>query len=187
MAFFVTLTVICAPIATKRIGARQSDRKFEAVATAIIPPDGSRAGTRGDLRAGTRGGCHPVLQPGQEGRVAGARPALGRALSDPGAAWVAATPGPSPRRVAVGDHPAAPGRRARGRDGDAAVRARPHAEAKLYYTTMVQDESRHTEAWLKLIPEAGGYGERDPYLDQMGKLVIGADTLEEKVFLMQVF
>jgi hypothetical protein len=63
----------------------------------------------------------------------------------------------------------------------------PHLEARLYYTTMVQDESRHTEAWLKLIPEAGGYGERDPYLDQMGKLVIGADTLEEKVFLMQVF
>ena len=62
-----------------------------------------------------------------------------------------------------------------------------HPEAKLYYTTMVQDESRHTEAWLKLIPEAGGYGERDPYLDRMAKLVIDADTLEEKVFLMQVF
>src|SRR4051795_7817928 len=23
----------------------------------------------------------------------------------------------------------------------------PHAEARLYYTTMVQDEARHTEAW----------------------------------------
>ncbi len=63
----------------------------------------------------------------------------------------------------------------------------PHAEAKLYYTTMVQDESRHTEAWLQLIVEAGGDGERDPYLDQMGALVLDADTLEEKVFLMQVF
>jgi hypothetical protein len=62
-----------------------------------------------------------------------------------------------------------------------------HPGAKLYYTTMVQDEARHTEAWLQLIPEAGGYGERDPYLDKMAKLVIGADTLEEKVFLMQVF
>ena len=60
-------------------------------------------------------------------------------------------------------------------------------EAKLYYTTMVQDESRHTEAWLQLVELAGGQGERDPYLDQMAKLVIGADTLEEKVFLMQVF
>jgi len=63
----------------------------------------------------------------------------------------------------------------------------PHPEAKLYYTTMVQDESRHTEAWLRLVVEAGGMGERDPYLDQMAELVIGADTLEEKVFLMQVF
>jgi hypothetical protein len=63
----------------------------------------------------------------------------------------------------------------------------PHHEAKLYYTTMVQDEARHTEAWLRLVAEAGGPGERDPYLDRMATLVIGSDTLEEKVFLMQVF
>jgi hypothetical protein len=62
-----------------------------------------------------------------------------------------------------------------------------HADAKLYYTTMVQDEARHTEAWLQLIELAGGHGERDPYLDKMARLVIDADTLEEKVFLMQVF
>ena len=62
-----------------------------------------------------------------------------------------------------------------------------HHEAKLYYTTMVQDESRHTEAWLQLIVEAGGPGERDPYLDKMADFLINADTLEEKVFLMQVF
>src|SRR5215210_5261173 len=30
----------------------------------------------------------------------------------------------------------------------------PDAEAKLYYSTMLQDESRHTEAWLKLVAEA---------------------------------
>jgi hypothetical protein len=63
----------------------------------------------------------------------------------------------------------------------------PHPEAKLFYTTMVQDEARHTEAWLRLVVEAGGQGERDPHLDKMAELVIGADTLEEKVFLMQVF
>jgi hypothetical protein len=63
----------------------------------------------------------------------------------------------------------------------------PHPEAKLYYTTMVQDESRHTEAWLRLVVESGGQGERDPYLDKMAHLVIESDTLEEKVFLMQVF
>ena len=62
----------------------------------------------------------------------------------------------------------------------------PDHEAKLYYTTMVQDESRHTEAWLKLIEEAGGMAERDPYLDQLAHTTLDADTLEEKVFLMQV-
>jgi 1,2-phenylacetyl-CoA epoxidase catalytic subunit len=63
----------------------------------------------------------------------------------------------------------------------------PDHEARLYYTTMVQDESRHTEAWLKLIHEAGGMAERDPYLDRLAQQVLEADTLEEKVFLMQVF
>jgi hypothetical protein len=63
----------------------------------------------------------------------------------------------------------------------------PDPEAKLYYTTMVQDEARHTEAWLKLIDEAGGRGERDPHLDQLVHLTLSADTLEEKVFQIQVF
>jgi tRNA isopentenyl-2-thiomethyl-A-37 hydroxylase MiaE len=63
----------------------------------------------------------------------------------------------------------------------------PDHEAKLYYSTMVQDESRHTEAWLKLAAEAGGTGERDPYLDELAHMTLEADTLEEKVFQMQVF
>src|SRR5881398_2612132 len=63
----------------------------------------------------------------------------------------------------------------------------PDHEAKLFYSTMVQDESRHTEAWLKLIAEAGGTGERDPYLDELAHMTLEADTLEEKVFMMQVF
>jgi 1,2-phenylacetyl-CoA epoxidase catalytic subunit len=63
----------------------------------------------------------------------------------------------------------------------------PHVEAKLYYTTMVQDEARHTEAWLKLAEEAGGTAERDPHLDQLAAMFLDLDTLEEKVFLMQVF
>jgi 1,2-phenylacetyl-CoA epoxidase catalytic subunit len=63
----------------------------------------------------------------------------------------------------------------------------PDPEAKLYYTTMVQDESRHTEAWLRLTEDAGGRAESDPYLDQLAKMQLGADTIEEKVFLMQVF
>jgi hypothetical protein len=63
----------------------------------------------------------------------------------------------------------------------------PDPEAKLYYSTMVQDESRHTEAWLKLTDEAGGTAERDPYLDELAHMTLEADTLEEKVFQMQVF
>jgi len=63
----------------------------------------------------------------------------------------------------------------------------PDVEAKLYYSTMVQDESRHTEAWLKLVAEAGGTAERDPHLDNLAHMTLEADTLEEKVFLMQVF
>jgi len=65
--------------------------------------------------------------------------------------------------------------------------AAPHFEAKLYYSTMVEDESRHTEAWLKLTELVGGEGERDPYLDQLARMFLELDTLEEKVFLMQVF
>jgi 1,2-phenylacetyl-CoA epoxidase catalytic subunit len=67
------------------------------------------------------------------------------------------------------------------------LNAAPDPEAKLYYSTMVQDESRHTEAWLKLIGQLGGEGERDPHLDRLGRMFLEADTLEEKVFLMQVF
>jgi hypothetical protein len=67
------------------------------------------------------------------------------------------------------------------------LNAAPDPEARLYYSTMVQDEARHTEAWLKLIGQIGGEGERDPHLDTLGPMVLEADPLEEKVFLMQVF
>src|ERR671929_599090 len=63
----------------------------------------------------------------------------------------------------------------------------PDPEARLYYSTMVQDESRHTEAWLRLVNEAGGTAERDPHLDNLAHMTLEADTVEEKVFLMQVF
>src|SRR3712207_1612773 len=36
----------------------------------------------------------------------------------------------------------------------------PDPEAKLYYTTMVQDEARHVEAWLRLVADVGGTAER---------------------------
>jgi hypothetical protein len=62
-----------------------------------------------------------------------------------------------------------------------------HHEAKLYYSTMAQDEARHVEAWLRLVEAAGGTSERDPYLDKLAQVFLGLDVLEEKVFLMQVF
>jgi hypothetical protein len=62
-----------------------------------------------------------------------------------------------------------------------------HHDAKLYYSTMAQDEARHVEAWLKLVGEAGGPTERDPYLDELAHIFLGLDSLEEKVLLMQVF
>src|SRR6476619_7468473 len=67
------------------------------------------------------------------------------------------------------------------------LNAAPHPEARLYYSTMVQDEARHTEAWLKLADQAGGEAERDPHLDKLAAMFLALDTLEEKVFLMQVF
>src|SRR6201987_6221939 len=65
--------------------------------------------------------------------------------------------------------------------------AAPGPEARLYYSAMVQDESRHTEAWLRLIGQVGGEGERDPYLDELAPMILVGELLEEKVFLMQVF
>jgi hypothetical protein len=63
----------------------------------------------------------------------------------------------------------------------------PDHEAKLYYSTMAQDEARHVEAWLRLVAEAGGTGARDPHLDELAQFQLNLDSLEEKVFLMQVF
>src|ERR671921_194114 len=37
------------------------------------------------------------------------------------------------------------------------------------------------------VEAAGGEAERDPYLDELASMFLALDTLEEKVFLMQVF
>ncbi|HLH60336.1 MAG TPA: ferritin-like domain-containing protein [Ktedonobacteraceae bacterium] len=62
----------------------------------------------------------------------------------------------------------------------------PDMAGKLYYSTMMQDEARHAEAWLKLTEEVGGTGEPDPYLEKLGKLTLESDSIEEKVWLLQV-
>jgi len=57
---------------------------------------------------------------------------------------------------------------------------------RLYYSTMVQDEGRHAEVWLRLSDELGGVSEPDPYLTRLGELTLNADTLQEKIWLFQV-
>lgn len=64
--------------------------------------------------------------------------------------------------------------------------AAPDLPGRLYYTTMVQDEGRHAEAWLKLTNEVGGVSEPDPHLVRLGELTLNADTLEEKIWMFQV-
>jgi 1,2-phenylacetyl-CoA epoxidase catalytic subunit len=64
--------------------------------------------------------------------------------------------------------------------------AAPDLAGRLYYTTMVQDEGRHAEAWMKLAQEVGGISEPDPYLVRLGELTLNADTLEEKIWMFQV-
>ena len=64
--------------------------------------------------------------------------------------------------------------------------AAPDLPGRLYYTTMVQDEGRHAEAWLKLTSLVGGVSEPDPHLNRLGNIVLNADSLEEKIWLFQV-
>jgi hypothetical protein len=65
------------------------------------------------------------------------------------------------------------------------LRDAPDYEAKLYYTTMTQDEARHLEAWLRLSNEIGGVCEPDPHLEKLGELTMNAATLEARVWLFQ--
>ena len=64
--------------------------------------------------------------------------------------------------------------------------AAPDLAGRLYYSTMVQDEGRHAEAWMKLAQALGGVSEPDPYLVRLGELTLNADTLEEKIWMFQV-
>ncbi|HEY1350729.1 MAG TPA: ferritin-like domain-containing protein [Ktedonobacteraceae bacterium] len=64
--------------------------------------------------------------------------------------------------------------------------AAPDLPGRLYYTTMVQDEGRHAEAWIRLSMEVGGVSEPNPHLRRLGELTMNADTIEEKVWFFQV-
>lgn len=59
-------------------------------------------------------------------------------------------------------------------------------EAKLYYSTMVRDEARHLEGWTRLADPLPETGDEDPYLAEMGQMVLEGETLEEQVVAFQV-
>lgn len=59
-------------------------------------------------------------------------------------------------------------------------------EAVLYYSTMVQDEARHVEGWTRLKHMLLPMDDYDPYLGEMGEMLLNADTLEERVIAFQV-
>ncbi len=62
-----------------------------------------------------------------------------------------------------------------------------HPAAKLYYTTMVQDEARHVEALRQVARRVGELGARNPYLDELADMVWAFGTLEERVVGIQGF
>ena len=63
--------------------------------------------------------------------------------------------------------------------------AAPDWEARLYYTTMINDESRHCETWMRLSDLIGGTCEWDPYLEKLGNFTMSLDNVEEKIWLFQ--
>lgn len=59
-------------------------------------------------------------------------------------------------------------------------------EAVYYYSTMVQDEARHVEGWTRLRDVLIDVDDFDPYLGEMGEMLLEGETLEERVIAFQV-
>lgn len=59
-------------------------------------------------------------------------------------------------------------------------------EAVYYYSTMVQDEARHVEGWTRLRDMLVRVDDYDPYLGEMGEMLLEGETLEERVIAFQV-
>ena len=63
--------------------------------------------------------------------------------------------------------------------------AAPDWDARLYYTTMINDESRHSETWMLLSDQIGGTCEWDPHLEKLGNLAMNLDNIEAKIWVFQ--
>jgi hypothetical protein len=61
-----------------------------------------------------------------------------------------------------------------------------HEDALAYYVTLVEDESRHTDAWLRLAKDAGGDMELNPHLENLADRVLAAD-MPAATMMMQGF
>jgi len=62
----------------------------------------------------------------------------------------------------------------------------PEKEARLYYSTMVQDEARHVEGWTRLASTLEAVDGEDPFLEEMGAMLLTGKTIEEQVVAFQV-
>ncbi len=62
----------------------------------------------------------------------------------------------------------------------------PEVEAKMYYSTMVQDEARHIEGWTRLASTLEPVEGFSPYFAELSERFLECEMLEESVLLFQV-
>ena len=59
-------------------------------------------------------------------------------------------------------------------------------EAKLYYSTMVQDEARHLEGWTRLADQLMPVDGFSPYFEELSDMLFKSEMIEERVLVFQV-
>lgn len=63
----------------------------------------------------------------------------------------------------------------------------PEHEARMYYSTMVQDEGKHVEGWTQLVNSLDDVDAHNPYLQELGEMILDRDLMiEQKVVGFQV-
>ena len=62
----------------------------------------------------------------------------------------------------------------------------PEPEARMYYSTMVQDEARHIERWTRLASSLEPVDGFSPYFAELSEKFLECELLEESVLLFQV-
>lgn len=62
----------------------------------------------------------------------------------------------------------------------------PDLEARMYYSTMVQDEARHLEGWTRLSAQLHPVDGFNPYFDELSQMLFDTELIEERVLVFQV-